>query len=121
MKLSGGAGFAVGCVFSLTVAGGTVAYAANGGALTLGKANKATATTSLANSAGTALSLSSKAGTPALKVGNGVKVPNLNADKIDGLDSSVFAKASGSTGYVTAAGQSVDVNNDNVPDVIFAG
>ena len=78
---------------ALTVGVGGVGYAATGGTFILGKANYAGATSSLSNSNGTALNLVSKSGTPALKVSNAVKVADLNADLLDGLDSSSFARA----------------------------
>ena len=78
---------------ALTVGIGGVGYAATGGSFILGHANSAGATSSLSNPNGTALSLSAKAGTPALRVSNAVKVGNLNADLLDGLNSTAFAKA----------------------------
>jgi hypothetical protein len=78
---------------ALTVGIGGVGYAATGGNFILGQGNSAGSTTSLSNPHGSALSLTSKAGTPALRVGNSVKVGNLNADLLDGRDSSSFATA----------------------------
>ena len=79
-------------VLGVLVAGGTgTAYAANGGTFRLGQSNSATATTKLTNTKGTALKVVSKAGTPPISVGsNSTKVPYLNADKLDGKDSSQF-------------------------------
>jgi hypothetical protein len=79
-------------LLGVLVAGGTgTAYAANGGTFRLGKSNSATATTKLTNTKGTALKIISKAGTPPISVGsNSTKVPYLNADKLDGKDSSQF-------------------------------
>ncbi|MGZ4599323.1 MAG: hypothetical protein ACXVYY_08730 [Oryzihumus sp.] len=74
------------------LAGGT-AEAASGGTFILGRANAATTTTTLSNPYGTALSLGSPAGRPPLLVGtNTTKVPSLDADLVDGLDSSVFQR-----------------------------
>jgi len=78
---------------ALTVGVGGVGYAATGGTFILGQANSAGTTTSLNNPNGTALSLTGNAGTPALRVSNAVKVGNLNADLLDGLSSTAFAKA----------------------------
>ena len=78
---------------ALTVGVGGVGYAATGGNFILGQANSAGTTTSLNNPNGTALNLTSNAGTPALRVSNAVKVTNLNADLLDGLSSTSFAKA----------------------------
>ena len=79
-------------LLGVLVAGGTgTAYAANGGTFRLGKSNSATTTTKLTNTKGTALKIISKAGTPPISVGsNSTKVPYLNADKLDGKDSSQF-------------------------------
>lgn len=80
------AGTVVGAVVVATLTG--TAYAATGGTFILGRANGASTTTSLSNSGGTALSLGGGLGKPALAVNNTVKVPRLNADLLDGLDSS---------------------------------
>lgn len=114
MKLSK-ASFAAGAVTALILGSGT-AYAATGGTFLLGKSNSAGATTSLTNSAGTALSLTSKSGTAPLKVSSSTKVANLNADKLDGLDSTSFAKASGQTGTIWSdGGVWIDLDSDQ-PD-----
>lgn len=91
--------FAAGAVAVLVLGSGT-AYAATGGKFILGQSNSANKVSTLSNSAGTALSLNSKAGTPPLKVNRAVKVANLNADKLDGLDSGAFARTAGQTGLV---------------------
>lgn len=94
MKISRTVSFGMGALMALVIGSGT-AYAATGGKFILGQANKAGKTTSLANKNGTALSLKSKPGSPSLTVNRSTKVPNLNADLLDGLDSSRFALASG--------------------------
>ena len=54
----------------------------------LGHINKATSNTVISNSKGTALVLAGKKGIAPFGVnGNKVKVPSLNADQLDGLDS----------------------------------
>jgi hypothetical protein len=58
--------------------------------LLLGKGNTATKTTTLKNSKGTALSLKSKSTKPPLKVNSRTKVAKLNADQLDGLDSTAL-------------------------------
>lgn len=85
------------------VAFGGVAYAANGGSFLLGKTNKATAPSVLNNSAGTALSLVAKPGYAPFKVSNAVKVPLLNADKLDGLDSKSFVRVGATVANATNA------------------
>ncbi|MCX6418581.1 MAG: hypothetical protein NT171_15255 [Planctomycetota bacterium] len=81
-------------LLGVLIAGGTgTAYAANGGTFRLGQSNSATATTKLTNTKGTALKVISKAGTPPINVGtNSTKVPNFNADKLDGLSSASFVR-----------------------------
>jgi hypothetical protein len=68
----------------------------------LGTKNKATSTTTISNSRGTALALNSPSGKAPLAVNSTGKVVNLNADRLDGLDSSAFARAGGQTGYIVA-------------------
>jgi hypothetical protein len=81
---------------ALFVALGGSAYAATGGDFILGHANKAGQTSSLTNAgAGPALKLASRKGTPPLAVSNDTKVTNLNADTLDGLNSTAFARSSG--------------------------
>ena len=58
----------------------------------LGGNNYESREASLNNSYGTALTLRSKAGTPSLKVNRTTKVPNLNADLVDGVNSSEIAR-----------------------------
>ena len=77
-----------GIAVAIALVGGTgVATAATGGTFVLGRSNSATTKTGLTNTAGTALGLTSKAGTPPLTVSNSTKVPRLNADLLDGVDS----------------------------------
>jgi hypothetical protein len=92
MKLNRTGAFAAGVVATLVIGSGT-AVAANGKSLLLGRSNTATAVTSVTNSKGTALSLRSKKGTPPLAVNNSTRVPNLNADRLDGYSSGSFLKA----------------------------
>src|SRR3954447_21028094 len=96
--------FIAGAVVALVLGTGT-AYAANGGIFRLGKSNSATAATTLTNSRGTALQLNSKAGQPSLRVNRDTKIPSLNSDLLDGIDSSKLARVTkvgsiSDTGYV---------------------
>jgi hypothetical protein len=92
------------------VLGGTT-YAATGGNFILGKPNSANQQTSLSASptfagkalqvtnastgaGATALGLTVGSGRPPLTVNSGTKVANLNADKLDGIDSSGFLRSS---------------------------
>lgn len=117
--------FAAGTVAALVLGSGT-AYAATGGNFLLGKSNSAGATTTLTNANGTALSLNSKSGTAPLKVNRNVRVTNLNADLLDGLNSSSFAKASGKVGTIEDASFYVDLpvgntdQGDGTPDFVGA-
>lgn len=119
MKISTPVTFALGAVTALVIGSGT-AYAATGGTFLLGKSNSATTPTSLTNSKGTALVLNSKAGTPPLKVNNGTKATNLNADKLDNLDSTSLALANGQTNTLSALGEVIDFDEDGVGDAIAA-
>jgi len=88
----------IGAVTVLVLAGNTVALAATGHALILGKTNKASkATTLKRTTSGAALNLHTKSSASAPMSVNGTgKVANLNADTLDGLDSSAL----GTNGYV---------------------
>jgi hypothetical protein len=80
---------------ALFVALGGTAYAATGGNFVLGHANSAGQTSSLSNTGtGPALKLSSRKGSAALAVSNSTKIANLDADKLDGLNSTDFAPSS---------------------------
>jgi hypothetical protein len=90
---------------ALFVALGGTTYAATGGNFILGQPNSASSTTSLTRTGAnagkglqvtntstgagaTALGLNVASGHPPFTVNSGTKVANLNADKLDGLDSS---------------------------------
>ena len=94
-------------LLALFVALGGTAYAATGGTFILGQANTATSQTSLtSNNAGkalqvtqqntgtaaTALGLNVPAGRTPFTVNSGTKVANLNADRLDGVDSTAFQR-----------------------------
>jgi hypothetical protein len=66
------------------------AVAATGGTFILGKANAASSVSILTSSAGPALSLRAPSGAAPLQVNRNVKVTNLNADLLDGKDSTAF-------------------------------
>lgn len=71
------------------------AFAATGGPLLLGKSNTSDKTTKLKTTGkGAALSLKSKSDEAPLAVSNDTKVAKLNADSIDGLDSSALRTTS---------------------------
>jgi hypothetical protein len=81
------------------------AYAATGGSLVLGRGNSASSLTGVSNSKGVAFSFRSKTGSAPFTVnGNSVKVSSLNADKVDGLDSSQLRGQTGPAGPAGAAG-----------------
>lgn len=71
------------------------AVAATGGTLVLGRSNSASTTTTPTNSAGTALKLNSKTGTAPLAVNSKVRIPYLNSDLLDGLNSTNFLRSTG--------------------------
>jgi hypothetical protein len=109
--------FVAGAVFAVVVGGGT-AVAATGGSFILGRSNSAGATSTLTNTAGTALALNSAAGTPSLRVNRSAKVPSLNGDLLDGLDSTNFGRASAGTGVFSFSGALQPGTNDTI--VAFA-
>ena len=76
--------FTAGALCMLVLGSGS-AVAATGGKFILGRSNGASTTTTLTNSKGTALSLKAPANRAPLAVSNGVRVTNLNADKVDGV------------------------------------
>jgi hypothetical protein len=86
--------WAGGFVLALVLVGAGTATAATGGLLTLGHANSANRSTILKNTGkGPALELGTKsAKTPNLQVSNSAKIKGLNADQLDGLDSSALQK-----------------------------
>jgi hypothetical protein len=91
-------------ILAFIVLGG-MSYAATGGNFILGNPNSASSTTSLTapvagkglqvtntstGAGATALGLNVASGHPPFTVNSGTKVTNLNADKLDGMDSSAF-------------------------------
>ncbi len=118
MQVSRTTTFAMGAVTALVLGSGT-AYAATGGSFILGKSNSAGATSTLTNPNGTALTLNSKAGTPPLRVNRSTKVPNLNSDRLDGLDQSRFARANGTTGAFDLPSQAIDTDGNDIADVFL--
>jgi hypothetical protein len=111
-------GFVAGAVFAVAVAGGG-AVAATGGKFILGQSNTAGGTSTLTAKHGSALSLRST-GAPALKVNTSRLVPNLNADRLDGLSSTSFARVTAKTGAFDFSGVLVDVDQNGLDDAIVA-
>lgn len=96
----------LGAVTILVLASNTVAIAATGKGFILGKINSANKQTTLTRTTnGPVLKLNAKSatGTPLAVRGSG-KVANLNADKIDGKDSSAFAPSSVAANTPVAVG-----------------
>jgi hypothetical protein len=111
------------------------ALAANGDPWLLGRANVATAITRLAGAAGvdgpvlriinnntganaTALNLQVEPGKPPMKVNSDVKVSNLNADQLDGHDSTALPGSIASIGTFAGFIPPLDVSSN---DWVFAG
>lgn len=95
MSIQATRGLAIGSVVAgvaLVIGVGGVGYAATGGNFLLGSANSANRTSTLTSTAGSALALTSTSTTAPLSVSNSVKVSRLNADLVDGLDSSAFQR-----------------------------
>ena len=117
MNIRTATAFAAGAVVALVLGTGT-AYAANGGSFVLGGNNYESREASLNNSNGTALTLRSKSGTPSLKVNRTTKVPNLNADLVDGLSSADIAR-NVTPGTATVRGDIVEGPDGNSTDDDF--
>ena len=95
MSIQTNRGLVVGSVVAgvaLAIGVGGVGYAATGGNFILGGANSANRTSTLTSTAGSALALRAAPTTAPLAVSNSVKVSRLNADLVDGLDSSAFQR-----------------------------
>jgi hypothetical protein len=86
-RVSGVSHATVVAYLALFMAMGGTAAAATGGTFVLGKRNDADTVSTLSNSTGTPLLLRSPKGTAPLAVNRAVKVDHLNADLLDGLDS----------------------------------
>jgi hypothetical protein len=87
------------------------AAAATGGTFVLGKANTAETVSTLTNSTGPALSLRAPEGAAPLQVNRTVKVTNLNADLLDGIDSTGLVRL----GKTNAGARTTLSNPDGVP------
>jgi hypothetical protein len=75
-------------VVLLVGAGDVASYATTGHGLLLGKANSSKKATTIARTtAGPAFGFRSRAGSPPFSVNSGTRVNGLNADRLDGLDS----------------------------------
>jgi hypothetical protein len=85
----------VAAYLALFIAMSGTAYAATGGTFILGKRNTASTMSKLRNPSGTPLKLVPRAGYAPLRVTSGVRVANLNADRLDGLDASAFLRTAG--------------------------
>jgi hypothetical protein len=86
-RLSGISHATVVAYLALFMAMGGTAAAATGGTFVLGKRNDASTVSTLSSSTGTPLLLRSPKGAAPLAVNRAVKVDHLNADLLDGLDS----------------------------------
>ena len=98
-RVSTPAALAAGALVAVVLTPGS-AVAATAKSVLLGRTNKATTTTTISNSKGTPLALTAKKGSAPLKVSSSTKVAGLNADQLDGLSSSSFARSTGRTGVV---------------------
>lgn len=82
--------FGLALVLALVLGMATMAFGANGDFFKVGRSNLASAVSTLTKSgAGPALSLRVDSGAP-LAVNSGTRVANLNADKVDGTDSTAL-------------------------------
>lgn len=93
----------VGSIVATAVVSGAAGATAAVHYVILGAKNSTTAATYINNSAGTPLALNSKTGYAPLAVGSSVQVKKLNADYVDGLHASSFARTTGKTGVIAEA------------------
>jgi hypothetical protein len=111
LRLSGVSHATAVAYLALFMAMSGTAVAATGGTFILGQANTAENVSTLTNSAGPALSLRSPSGSPPLQVNRTVKVDRLNADLLDGIDSTAFARL----GMTNTGARTTLSNPDGVP------
>jgi hypothetical protein len=82
---------ALGIALAMVISLDYVSFAAKGRSFLLGKANVVKKQTSLVRAKpGPPLGLYARPGSPPISVNSGVRVPNLNADRVDGYDSSAL-------------------------------
>jgi hypothetical protein len=128
-------------MLALSVALGGTTYAATGGNFILGQSNTAASTTALSSgttgpalkatntntaAGATALGLNVPSGHTPFTVNSGAKVTNLNADKVDGLDSSQLVSNSslrriGPFTLTPANGLTASVQIASIPPFTFFG
>jgi len=107
---------------AIVVSGAGVGYAANGGSFLLGRVNDATQTTILNNSASTPLKLVGPAAKAPMVVSSDAKVNRLNADLVDGLDSSAFQRRPVQTiRFAVAADETLGIGAGAAAAVIVLG
>lgn len=124
--------FAAGAMAALVITGGgAAAYAANGGTVIIGKTNVGTKKT-VFSSGKSPVGFVSRTGAP-FTVNNSRKVAGLNADRLDGLDSTSFQRAGSkavdadkldgldSSAFLGAGGKAVDADKlDGLSNESFA-
>jgi len=110
-RISGVSHATVVAYVALFMAMSGTAVAATGGSFILGKSNSASSVTSLTSSTGPALSLRAPAGTAPLQVNRSLKVDRLNADLLDGVDATGFARI----GTTSTGARTTLANPDGVP------
>lgn len=106
--------FVAGAAAMLILGTGT-AVAATGAKFVTGRTNTATTTTTIKDTKGTPLSLVAKSGKAPLSVNTSTKVARLNADLLDGLDSSKFLKSSASSSFARTTGKTGEYVNTYAP------
>lgn len=110
-KISGTSHATVVAYMALFMAMSGTAVAATGGTFILGKSNSADTVSTLTSSSGSPLSLRSPAGSAPLRVNRSVKVERLNADLLDGIDSTGLVQA----GKTNVGARTTLSNPDGVP------
>lgn len=103
---------------AMLVLGTGSAVAATGGHFLVGRTNTASNTTTIKDTKGTPLSLTAKSGSAPLRVNTSTKVAQLNADLLDGVDSSKFLKSSASSTFARTSGRTGEYVNTYAPATV---
>ena len=106
----------LGIACALVVGLDYVSFAATGSSLILGHSNSANAATTITRTtSGPAVSFKSKSGSPSIAVNQPTKISHLNADLLDGKDSTSFATKSTTKVYKYTAATGATSHQFNIP------
>lgn len=107
---------ALGIACALVVGLDYVSFAATGSSLILGKSNSASTPTTISRTtSGPAVNFSTKTGSAPFAVNHSTRVSHLNADLLDGKDSTAFATKSTTKVYKFTAASSATTHAFDIP------